>query len=111
MLTFQQLYVAARDGHISVFHHYTNLVERNFALPLSMVASRQLFQIEGMIDTIQLRADNFDKWFHIWGKKHFSSKLAYKRLKGTQPTPRPFSWTPGRHPTGTPKILLLVINT
>lgn len=92
MLTFPQLFASVRDRKVSVLNFYTNPTDRNFALPLSLVASGQWNQLDNMLDSILLSELTPDQWTYVWGNNTFSSKQAYKTIAGIREAPWPFTW-------------------
>jgi hypothetical protein len=62
-----------------------------FLLPMSVEASEQFHQLEFLL-TSQQQLQGPDNWHYIWGNSEFSSKKAYKHLRGRTFAPHIFKW-------------------
>lgn len=72
---------------LSVLHR----IERNLALPLSLIASAQWETMDGMLNGLELSDSARDHWAYIWGDNTFTSKKAYKTINGSSTSARPFT--------------------
>jgi hypothetical protein len=62
-----------------------------FSLPLSSQAACQLLLLQDYLNNMQLNPEAHDIWHYTWGAQ-FSSKRAYKALKGTVEASPLFRW-------------------
>jgi hypothetical protein len=58
---------------------------------MSVEASEQFHQLEFLL-TSQQQLQGPDNWHYIWGNSEFSSKKAYKHLRGRTFAPHIFKW-------------------
>lgn len=61
------------------------------SLPLSSQAADQLTQVQALLNNLHLDPNVDDIWNYVWGSQ-FSSKKAYKALKGTMEASPLFRW-------------------
>lgn len=88
-----RLFTYAKNQRISVAAFLANPhIGEQFHLPLSEQAQQELDELQGMIQNIQMRDENKDKWHYIWGSQHYSANGYYNfSYKNFQP-PKPFLW-------------------
>jgi hypothetical protein len=90
-LRFPQLFSFVKKPKISLNFMVNNELSRIFSLPLSGQATDQLTQVQALLNNLHLDPNVDDNWNYVWGSQ-FSSKKAYKALKGTMEASPLFRW-------------------
>lgn len=89
---FPKLYSFARKRNISLaVASSTDPVSTLFSLPLSIEVYDQFQQIHALLLDLQPSVDN-DTWTYIWCSFLFSSRKAYRHLKGISGAHPIFKW-------------------
>jgi hypothetical protein len=83
-LRFPQLFFA-RKKVCSVKQFLTWEDNRSFFLPLSQIASAQLFQLKNEIAALQSSSVGEDVWSYSWGSTIYFCHKAYEILQGSHP--------------------------
>jgi hypothetical protein len=63
-----------------------------FQLPLSIEASHQLAELSDSLTKWNRESNADDHWVYIWGSVIFTSKQAYRSMKGHSQALAPFQW-------------------
>ena len=91
-LSFPELYSYAKKPNISLAAAVSVFPSSDlFSLPMSAEAFDQFQHVQNSLQNFQISADK-DVWSYIWGGSLFSSRKAYRHLKGTSPTHPVFKW-------------------
>lgn len=65
---------------------------RHFYLPLSEQAHQEFTKLQEIIQDMQLREEDKDQWYYIWGAQKYTSKSFYNHAYEDFQPPKPFLW-------------------
>jgi GH15 family glucan-1,4-alpha-glucosidase len=89
---FLQLYSFAHNKNISTKAIRTWDILDHFWTPLSLEASSQLYELQFLLQQIQVNPNESDKWSYIWNNDEFLTRKAYLQIIGTNNASSIFNW-------------------
>jgi hypothetical protein len=89
---FPQLYSFILNENISLKAFRDREIQNHFWRPLSLQASPQMTDLQGLLNQIQTNPNKADKWSYIWNSDDFISKKAYLQIIGINDASPIFKW-------------------